>query len=238
LLCDEFDTQVLACHDINVDRVLRSLKYRAWRWQRIVRSRLGIASTIESPDRAFQESVAIPRAAAAAKGGGVLYVGVSWYTYKYWRRYFKGVRLTTLDIDPGQAVYGARDHVVGDLDASLLGARPSFDVILLLGILGYGINDRAGIMRAMTSISRLLKTDGICLLTVEEGGRAAELDSGTVARIARESGFALAPISEWYCIAQSAFRTRYYVLGRHPDFLSAFKDSDSEQPLRTVETIG
>ncbi|MEO7426617.1 MAG: class I SAM-dependent methyltransferase [Fibrobacteria bacterium] len=65
----------------------------------------------------------------------------------------------TLDIDPGNARYGAASHTVGDCRElhTLFGGR-RFDLILFNGIIGYGINDE-GMLRAFLASAHSVLSD-------------------------------------------------------------------------------
>lgn len=194
-----------------------SVKKKLWRANRIIRSRLGIKSKLISPDRSFQEDVLLPRMMEQWRGDKVLYVGVAWYTYHYWRRYFRGIRLTTLDISPEQAVFGAKDHVVGGLSAPMLAARAPFDMILMPGVLGYGINSDADLREALACIHNLLRLDGNCFVTVEEPlvrERPATINADEMVATSRECDFDAQPVSDWFTLTNGVARTRYYSLAR------------------------
>lgn len=67
----------------------------------------------------------------------------------------------TLDIDPGNARYGAASHTVGDCRElhTLLGGR-KFDLVLFNGIIGYGINDEGMLRDFITSAHSVLSDRG------------------------------------------------------------------------------
>lgn len=185
--------------------------------QRIIRSRLGISSRMDSPDRRFQEEILIPIALKDSSARKVLYVGVAWYTFHYYKTFFHNMQLTTLDISQEQAVYGAKDHVVGDLETAALISRAPFDIIFFLGVLNYGINDTQAFRSALISLDRLLSENACCYLTVEEdisGGKPSSITSDTMLEIARSMNFHAIPISEWFKIINGRARTRFYVMAR------------------------
>lgn len=194
--------------------MLDALKRSVWRISRVVRSRLGIGSRLDTPDRAFQERSLIPEALQRGAARKVLYVGVSWYTYHYYKRLFRNVRLTTLDIAPEQAVYGARDHIVGTLDNPDLALRAPFEVIFLLGVVNYGIDTPEQLKKSLEQTARLLGSGGACYMTVEESivGGAAPLDEKTVAAMARSLNWVIEPLSDWFPLPGGKSRTRFYRL--------------------------
>ena len=197
--------------------LLQKAKKKVWRLQRIVRSRLGIGSKQYSPDRRFQEDILLPRVVEQWRGGKVLYVGVAWYTYHYWRRYFRGVRLTTLDVLPEQAAFGSKGHIVGGLSSTALADLAPFDLILMPGVLGYGINSDADLRGALACIHNLLRLNGSCFVTVEEPlvrEHPTTINADEMMTASRECGFDAQPVSDWFTITSGVARTRYYSLAR------------------------
>lgn len=197
---------------------IKNIKKQIWRFQRIARSRLGIGSNLNSPDRLFQENMLIPNALKSGDILNVLYVGVSWYTYRYYKTLFRKTNLTTIDILREQAVYGSKRHITGGLDSPGLASYAPFDVIFLLGILNYGINDPEALRRAMTHIDHLLAENGCCYLTVEEATRNAAtpttINSSDAVRIVESTKYRITPISNWIEMTSGYARTRFFVMGR------------------------
>lgn len=120
------------------------------------------------PDRKTLESKILPAVASDAAIGDVLFVGVQWYTTKYWPL-FAGKRFATLDFAPHLAQFGATDHVVGDVCelGKHYGDR-RFDAILLNGVIGYGLNTKEGVDRALTACADQLSPGGLLVIGVNE----------------------------------------------------------------------
>ena len=93
------------------------------------------------PDRIYLECELIP--AAALHGGKVLFIGCRQYT-KHYPALFRlhGAECWTIDIDPTVARWGApKRHVIGDIQDALDHWPPStFDIIVLNGVFGFGLN--------------------------------------------------------------------------------------------------
>ena len=211
--------------------MLSAVKRKIWRLQRVVRSRLGVASRMNSPDRLFQENVLIPAVLKGLNAGNVLYVGVSWYTYHYYKHLFQGIELTTLDTSGEQAVFGSRNHIIGDLSEPTLGTHAPFDAIFLLGILNYGIDDAGAFRAALVDIDRLLAKDACCYLTVEEdlaGGKPGSIRSDEMISVAESRRYCVMPISQWFSIIGGKARTRFYVMSKNPQKTAA---AQSKFPL-------
>ncbi len=73
-----------------------------------------------------------------------------------------------MDIDPSRASLGAKDHVTGDVrDLATLFAEP-FDVILLNGVIGYGLNDRDSVEACLRACAARLRPGGTLVLGMNE----------------------------------------------------------------------
>ena len=91
--------------------------------------------------RVFLEREILPW--LAARQSRVLFVGTAPYTCQF-ERLFRRSRdqYTTIDPDPGTAVWGARRHIVGPIQ-EIARHRPEgyFDCIVFNGVFGFGIDD-------------------------------------------------------------------------------------------------
>lgn len=78
----------------------------------------------------------------------ILFVGTSSYTFHY-ERLFRPGQYTTIELLPGNAVWGARDHIVAPIE-EIARHRPkgAFDCIILNGVFGFGV-DRPDHMRTV-----------------------------------------------------------------------------------------
>jgi hypothetical protein len=109
----------------------------------------------------------LPLLAAEPGVSSILSVGVAWYTARY-ADAFAGKRFVTLDVDESRAAFGAREHVTGDCTKleELFGAP--FDVILMNGVIGYGLNEADTVDRALRSCAARLRPGGTLVLGVNE----------------------------------------------------------------------
>ena len=96
-----------------------------------------------------------------------MFVGCRSYTYHY-RTYFlrSGIDYWTSDIDPIARIWGERrKHVT--CDVKLLGEhvpRQSFDLVVLNGVFGYGVDDVASMDQAVSTIRCALKDNAHLLV--------------------------------------------------------------------------
>jgi SAM-dependent methyltransferase len=104
---------------------------------------------------------------ARSKPGKVLFVGCKEYTARYGKRFTDaGIEYWTTDIDPLAGLWGQVDrHIVADIteidDAC---ATESFDVVLLNGVIGSGVDEENAMNQAVKAIARILRPNGILLI--------------------------------------------------------------------------
>jgi hypothetical protein len=112
------------------------------------------------PDRAFLEGRILPWLAAQGTTH-LLSVGCQDYTMHYEALLDRmGVRLSTADIDPAAAAFGASHHVV----KGVVALRPAdfprpLEALLLNGVIGWGLDDPAEIDAAFVALAGLLRAD-------------------------------------------------------------------------------
>src|SRR5262249_12037216 len=99
----------------------------------------------------------------------VLSVGVAWYTKDY-ARLFSGRTFATLDLDPSRTVFGGDPHVVGDLRdlERYFDSRDPFDVILMNGVIGYGLDVADDVDRALRACAARLRPRGLLVIGINE----------------------------------------------------------------------
>jgi SAM-dependent methyltransferase len=97
----------------------------------------------------------------------VLFVGCKAYTARYGRQLTRaGIDYWTTDIEPAAAIWGERDHHILCDITSIDEVCPagSFDVVLLNGVIGHGVDDESGMNRTLTAIARILRPNGMLLI--------------------------------------------------------------------------
>ena len=98
----------------------------------------------------------------------ILFVGAQWYTARY-AESFEGKTFATIDPDPNAARFGGATHAVGriqDLAHHFPGAV--FDAIVMTGVIGYGLNERADVDLAIAACAAALRPGGWLVLGVNE----------------------------------------------------------------------
>ena len=83
----------------------------------------------------------------------------------------QNVSMTTIEPDPKQAMYGSsQHHIIGYLQELQHYAKPaSFDVIILNGVIGWGLNEDKHIEMAVKDMHKALRTSGVIVVGYNEG---------------------------------------------------------------------
>jgi hypothetical protein len=104
----------------------------------------------------------------AARGpGSVVFVGTAPYTWHY-EKIFKstGTDYITVDPTPGARVWGSNHHFVATVqDLYRVLPHHSIDIVVMIGVYGFGLTTDAHLHDALTSIHKMLKPDGILVLS-------------------------------------------------------------------------
>jgi hypothetical protein len=114
------------------------------------------------PDRVYLEARILPWFAAR---GATHLLSVGCQDYGMTRHYEglldrAGVRLSTADIDPAAAAFGAAYHVTKGVAALLPGDCPRrVEGVLLNGVIGWGLDDPAEIDAGFTALAGLMRGD-------------------------------------------------------------------------------
>lgn len=132
--------------------------------------RLTRARPIISPVRTYFERVIIP-VLGLYKVHSALFIGVGPYTYHYPKLFRnEGIELWTVDMRKDAEVWGANKHHFTDdicSDNSKL-MDYKFDLVILMGVIGYGLNDQPNVEKALDSISKLVEHGGHILVACEK----------------------------------------------------------------------
>jgi SAM-dependent methyltransferase len=119
---------------------------------------------LRTDDRTLLEESILPYFADRPDLLKVLFVGYEWYT-KLYKNIFNNKEYWTLDLDPFNARYGSRKHIVGTLETLDSYCNENyFDLIIANGIVGDGLNTKEAAEVAFQQCWRCLRPEGILLL--------------------------------------------------------------------------
>ncbi len=115
-------------------------------------------------DRRVLEQIIIPFVLSRLGPRTVLEVGRESYEVFY-NEFFVGQELWTIDRDAARAQFGVPKHIVDDA-AHLRSHFPEcyFDLVLMNGVFGWGLNQPEAIEKAFTAVHALLAPGGLFVL--------------------------------------------------------------------------
>jgi SAM-dependent methyltransferase len=115
-------------------------------------------------DRRVLEQIIIPFALSRFEPQKVLEVGREPYE-AFYNEFFAGRELWTIDRDAARARFGAPKHIIDDA-ANLRNHFPEcyFDLVLMNGVFGWGLNQAEAIEKAFAAVHALLAPGGLFVL--------------------------------------------------------------------------
>lgn len=115
----------------------------------------------EFDDRRVLEEIIIPYILENLNPKTILDIGRE-EDQKFYNKFYKGRELWTLDIDPKRKEFGAKNHItdsVANLNKHF--KQDKFDLIIMNGVFGWGLNEEKEIEDAFKAIYDSLKKGGI-----------------------------------------------------------------------------
>jgi SAM-dependent methyltransferase len=112
--------------------------------------------------RAVLEDVIFPAIRAEPALTKILFVGVDFYTADYPQR-FADREFWTIDVLPERARFGAGRHVVGSITEAHFSPE-SFDAIVCVGVLGWGVDSPEDAEQAMRQCFDILRPGGLLVV--------------------------------------------------------------------------
>jgi hypothetical protein len=180
-----------------------------WLVVRTVRGAFGLPTSLGTPDRRLLEREILPWFGEREQYRRVLFVGCDWYT-RHYDSFFEGREYWTLEKDPGRRRFGAARHVadsVVDLEAHF--PEASFELILLNGVLGWGLDDPVEAEAALAGSASRLAPGGVLLLGWNDIPEKRILDPGQSPALAALRPWAFPPFGAARRVAPGRIRHTY-----------------------------
>jgi hypothetical protein len=131
---------------------------------------------IVSHDRSILEEKILPYFAKNAAYQRILFVGCSAYT-QWYEGFFSGKEYWTIDAKRVKRKYGADRHVIDSItNVGRHFAKNYFDIIIMNGVIGFGLNHIGEIERAVDACYEVLTDRGILLIGWNDTTRRMPLD--------------------------------------------------------------
>lgn len=147
-------------------RLLRNLKnrYVAPIVLRML-DQFGMHYSLKTPDRAFLENEIIGKLLAGGRYAHVLFAGVEMYTWHY-RDLLASTDFHTIDRDANKRRYGnGPKHRVGSVcDLGTIYKPGQFNVVVFNGLVGYGLDSKADVDRALIAAYEVLADGGVLII--------------------------------------------------------------------------
>jgi hypothetical protein len=118
------------------------------------------------PARIYLRATVIPALAASGRRR-MLFVGTRSYNRAaYDQCAAEGISVWSIDLDPAAAAFGAPNgHFVGNVcDIETLARHQAFDVIMMNGVLGWGLNDASEAIRAVQAMKKVAAPGALLLV--------------------------------------------------------------------------
>jgi SAM-dependent methyltransferase len=145
-------------------------------------------------DRRMLEDVILPFFGKESRFERVLFLGCDFYTAHY-KRMFRGRQYSTLEIDPSKRVFGAKQHVTDSVTNLTKHFAPkSLDLIVMNGLIGWGLDDRGEVERAIEQCHECLADGGVLIVGWDDVPERRPCPLGDLKALASFTPYHFAPL--------------------------------------------
>jgi hypothetical protein len=146
----------------------------------------------------------------------ILFVGCAWYTLHYpWL--FRDKIFWTLEIDPGEACYGADRHIVASCES--IGThfpRGELDCVILNGVFGFGLNSPEALDRTLRGIHDALRSGGLFIFGWNDLPAHAPFLPFTASEWSRFAPIRFPPLDSPVCTADPVNHHAFHFFAARP----------------------
>jgi len=115
-------------------------------------------------DREVLERIIFPFMLAHFNPKKILDVGRSSYQ-KFYNEFFLGRELITIDKNPQKKNLGSENHIIGDItNIREFIEKETVDLVILNGVIGWGLNKKEDIEKAIFSIFEIMKKNSLMII--------------------------------------------------------------------------
>jgi len=180
-----------------------------WLVVRTARAAFGLPTSLDTQDRRLLEREILPWFGEREEYRRVLFVGCDWYT-RHYDAFFEGREYWTLEKDPARRRYGAERHVTASVvDLADHFPEQSFDLVLLNGVLGWGLDDPAEAEAALAACTTRLAPGGVLLLGWNDVPEKRILEPGSSPALQRLRPWEFPPFGAARRVAPGRIRHTY-----------------------------
>ena len=159
-----------------------------------------------SEDRSILECLIIPYYQISAEHRRILSIGTDWYTQGY-DRMFALKDMSTLDVDPAAARYGAPRHIVGPMSVISDHFVPSaLDLIICNGVVGWGLDTAADAQASFAAAFDALRPGGHLIVGWNDLEKHRPFDLSEIPAIRRFESWKFPPLRTAQHLVDNAWR--------------------------------
>jgi hypothetical protein len=161
---------------------------------------------IISHDRTLLEKVILPYFTRTASVQKVLFVGCSAYTRRY-KELFDDKEYWTIDPKRAKRNYGSDRHIIDSItNIGKHVAKNYFDVILMNGVIGFGLNRVGDIEQAIDACYEALASGGILLLGWNDTAGRTPIELRAIRALSRFREYCFEPLQACHYRAEGSQR--------------------------------
>lgn len=164
---------------------------------------------IASHDRSILEDVILPYLAKKTLYRRILFVGCSSYT-QWYEEFFNTKEYWTIDPKSVKRKYGSERHVVDSItNVGRYVVKDYFDVIIMNGVIGFGLNRVREIEQAVEACYETLARQGILLVGWNDTTRRTPIDLRSIRALSKFREYYFEPLQACHFRAEGAYRHTY-----------------------------
>jgi hypothetical protein len=161
---------------------------------------------ITSHDRSILEEILLPYFAKNISFHKILFVGCSAYT-QWYEKIFDGKEYWTIDPKHVKRKYGAKYHIVDSItNIGRYVSKNYFDVIIMNGVVGYGLNRVSDIEQAIDACYEALVSEGILLVGWNDTPRRTPIDIRAMHALSKLREYYFDPLQACHYRTEGAHR--------------------------------
>jgi hypothetical protein len=164
---------------------------------------------ISTHDRLILEEIILPYLATINLHKKILFVGCSAYT-QWYREFFNNKEYWTIDPIAVKKQYGSDRHLIDSItNVGNYVERDYFDVILMNGVIGFGLNQPSDIERAIGACYEVLARQGVLLIGWNDTRRRTPVDLRSIRALGKFREYYFEPLQACHFRADGASRHTY-----------------------------
>lgn len=157
-------------------------------------------------DRIIFEQSIIPFFVSKDDFRKILFVGCDWYTLHY-KEFFKTKEYWTIDIDKTKRRFGSNKHIVDSLNnISRYFEENYFDLIIVNGVIGWGLNNREDIEESLDKCFRYLRKEGVLVIGWNDIPERRPFYPEELESLERFKHYHFEPLSAWRYLTKNPNR--------------------------------